>query len=411
MRTTKLQSSTPPQPNGARKLRDIVRVAPDSRTVLPAVTFEPVATLLERERELAHLGKALTEAQQGFGQFVLVEAPAGLGKTSLLRGELSEAAAGRRFHVPSRARKPSSSAISPMAACASCSSLPSRKPQSTERHRLFEGGRGSFEATLRREAAPRNPHLPPIARSRCCTVSTGCSTTWRANAPLRRLQSMILHWSDTESLRFLNYLAPRLDGLPIAVVASMRTGQHVTADLARLCSAGGTRVLRPEPLSVEATAKLCKLKFGSEVEYAFAAACRDATGGNPFFLEALLREAKERRFSGEASDADGVRRLGPTAVARGRARAIVQARLPLRPRLCEPPPFSATEQVSSETARFGRTSQVNEAAKRRRPPDCACDLETRRTAGFAHPIVREAVYADIGSQRACACARSRDRDP
>ena len=26
-----------------------------------------------------------------------------------------------------------------------------------------------------------------------------------------------LHWSDAESLRFLNYLAPRLDGLCVAV--------------------------------------------------------------------------------------------------------------------------------------------------------------------------------------------------
>ena len=31
-----------------------------------------------------------------------------------------------------------------------------------------------------------------------------------------------LHWSDAESLRFLNYLAPRLDGLPLAVLASTR---------------------------------------------------------------------------------------------------------------------------------------------------------------------------------------------
>ena len=34
-----------------------------------------------------------------------------------------------------------------------------------------------------------------------------------------------LHWSDTESLRFLNYLAPRLDGLPLAVLASTRSGE------------------------------------------------------------------------------------------------------------------------------------------------------------------------------------------
>ena len=42
-----------------------------------------------------------------------------------------------------------------------------------------------------------------------------------------------LQWSDPESLRFLDYLAPRLDGLPVAVFASTRSGESVPADLAR----------------------------------------------------------------------------------------------------------------------------------------------------------------------------------
>ena len=40
--------------------------------------------LLERERELGVLANVLAEAQQGRGQLVLVRAPAGLGKTTLL---------------------------------------------------------------------------------------------------------------------------------------------------------------------------------------------------------------------------------------------------------------------------------------------------------------------------------------
>ena len=138
-----------------------------------------------------------------------------------------------------------------------------------------------------------------------------------------------LHWSDTESLRFLNYLAPRLDGLALAVFASARTREHVTADLARLAAAPETRLLRLEPLSIEATAKLCAARLGTESTRDFAAACRDATGGNPFFLEALLREAKERGLSVDAADAARVRRLGPAAVARA-----VLVRLAGRPCCC-----------------------------------------------------------------------------
>ena len=33
-----------------------------------------------------------------------------------------------------------------------------------------------------------------------------------------------LHWSDDPSLRFLAYLARRLEGLPVAVVGTLRTG-------------------------------------------------------------------------------------------------------------------------------------------------------------------------------------------
>src|SRR4029453_15100615 len=48
------------------------------------LTIEAGATLLERERELAALASALRDAERGRGRVVLVEAAAGLGKTSLL---------------------------------------------------------------------------------------------------------------------------------------------------------------------------------------------------------------------------------------------------------------------------------------------------------------------------------------
>jgi len=42
------------------------------------VAIETPPPLLERQRELAELGSALTEARQGRGQVVLIEASAGL---------------------------------------------------------------------------------------------------------------------------------------------------------------------------------------------------------------------------------------------------------------------------------------------------------------------------------------------
>jgi hypothetical protein len=119
-----------------------------------------------------------------------------------------------------------------------------------------------------------------------------------------------LHWSDTESLRFLNYLAPRLDGLPVAVLASARGGASAPSDLARLAAGPETTLLRPAPLSVEATAVLCEQRLGAPVADEFARACHEATGGNPFFLEALLREAGERGFSTRSPEGIRVARRG-----------------------------------------------------------------------------------------------------
>ena len=54
-----------------------------------------------------------------------------------------------------------------------------------------------------------------------------------------------LHWADAESLRFLVYLAPRLDGLPVTVLATTRPGEGDQAQLGRLGAAPETTMVRP----------------------------------------------------------------------------------------------------------------------------------------------------------------------
>ena len=48
------------------------------------MAIKTAATLLERERELAELSRVLDEVHAGNGRAVVIEAPAGLGKTTLL---------------------------------------------------------------------------------------------------------------------------------------------------------------------------------------------------------------------------------------------------------------------------------------------------------------------------------------
>ena len=49
--------------------------------------------ILERDKELAALAGAIADAAAGHGTFVLVEGPAGIGKTTLLRAACALASA------------------------------------------------------------------------------------------------------------------------------------------------------------------------------------------------------------------------------------------------------------------------------------------------------------------------------
>jgi AAA ATPase domain len=366
------------------------------------VATTTAATLLERERELVEVDSALTEAGRGHGQVVLVEAPAGLGKTSLLRAA-AEAAAGAGFTCL-RARATAVERDFAYGCVRQLLEPAVASSSETDHERLFEG-----------VAVLSKPLFTPAGGPEPVPSGDGSFAMlhglyWLLNnlteeGPVALLVDD-LQWSDTESLRFLNYLAPRLDGLPLAVVAATRSGEMGTADLARLAAGPETTVLRPEPLSTEATATLCEQRLGAGVAPEFSGACREATGGNPFYLEALLRDASEQGFSTGSGEVARVHGIGPAAVARA-----VLLRLSGRP-------AAATAQVHA-VAVLGDGASLAEAADlaglSREEAVGAADLLValailRPAEGleFAHPIIREAVHADIGPrERARSHARGR----
>ena len=366
------------------------------------MSSESAAPLLERERELRELRGALTEAQHGRGQLVLVEGPAGLGKTSLLRATTQ--AASEMGFTCLRARASELERDFPYGCIRQLLEPAITKVPSAERHRLFEGA-----AALSMALFAPSGGAAPAAPSADSAFSMLHGLYWLLNnlaaaAPLALCIDDV-HWSDAESLRFLNYLTPRLDGIALIVLATARARESGTADLARLSAAPETKLLRLEPLSVAAAATLCERKLGDKVADDFAAACHGATGGNPFFLEMLLREATELKFLTETREAARVRRFGPAAVARA-----VLVRL-------SGAPAAATALVRS-VAVLGDGASVVEAARlaelsadeAARAADLLVTLAILKHGGsleFAHPIVRQAVYAEGGAhERARAHARA-----
>ena len=351
---------------------------------------EAAATLLEREFELAALGRALTEAQRGRGQVVVIEAPAGIGKTSLLRAATETAAAAGFTCLRARASELEHDFAY---GCVRQLLEPAVvRVSGPERDRLFDGAAALSTPLFAPHGVARSS--PPADSS----FSVLHGLYWlldnlTAGGPVV-LSIDDAQWADPESLRFLNYLAPRLDGLPLAVLASTRGAENVTTDLARLAAGPETEVLRPGPLSVAATITLCERTLGAVVAPEFAAACREATGGNPFFLEALLHEVSEQGLSPGAREAARVRGIGPAAVARA-----VLLRLSGAP--------AAAGALVRAAAVLGDGAGLAEAAGLAELPGDevarAADLlvalailQRVDPLQFAHPIVREAVYADIG---------------
>src|SRR5215468_4136241 len=352
--------------------------------------------LLERERELTALASALRDAERGRGGVVLVEAPAGLGKTSLLKAACEAASEAGFACLRARA-----SELERDFAYGCVRQLLEPVVANGSSAGLFEGA-ASLSRPLFAPASAQ--HLGPSA-DRAFAMLHGLY--WLLNNLTDERPVVLslddLDWCDAESLRFLTYLAPRLDGLTLAVFASMRGGGPVGGDLARLAAAPETTLLRPRPLSVEATARLCEFRLGVPVADEFAEACRRATAGNPFLLEALLREVDEQEYPTNTLGAARVERVGPGAVAQAVLLRLSGA------------PAAATALVRA-VAVLGDGASLGEAArlaevddeKARRAADLLAARAILKPGGgleFVHPIVREAVYADIGAhERAAAHA-------
>jgi DNA-binding CsgD family transcriptional regulator len=122
-------------------------------------------------------------------------------------------------------------------------------------------------------------------------------------------------WADGPSLRFLAYTAERLSDLPIALIVSMRPGEP-GADvegLAALRAAAGGWLLRLQSLSAPAAEQLIRAEF-PDADDAFCRACTRITGGNPFLLLELLGQVRADSLAPDGPTASRLGDLAPDAV-------------------------------------------------------------------------------------------------
>lgn len=348
------------------------------------------ARLVERERELRLIGEVLGDAFRGRGALVLVEGQAGIGKSSLL------AAAGERARA---------AGLLVVAACG----------QDAEREFAFGGCLQLFERVLA-EPARRERLLVGAAdliRPLLADPGIGASAghappesdrifgllhgLYWLTANLADEEPLLLvvddaQWLDEPSLRFLRYLAVRIEELPVALLVAWRSGEPAHEQLSALASDPSCPRVQLAPLTGPGVAAVVRAGL-AEAEPRFCDVCAELTGGNPLYVVELVGAIREAALRGRADEGARIAELRPRAVA-----ASVLARVARRgPDAVE---LARAVAIAGEGTVLGRASALASLD----PSAAASAADALAEAGvltgseplsFVHPLAREAIYHDM----------------
>ena len=342
------------------------------------------ATLVEREHELETLDALIADATEGDGRLALIDGLAGVGKTQLL----------------SEARERAQDTMTVLTARAS----------ELEREFPFGVVRQLFEAVV---ADPDQRSLVlGGAADGALGVFEGSADGHESGSfsALHGLYWLVLNlaeqrplllaiddlqWCDRQSLRFVGYLARRVEGERVLIVTTQRSSDPGTDPglLAEIGQDPLTIAVRPRPLSIDGVRALVRERLGDDADEPFCDACHESTGGNPLLLRQLLTALDADGVVPTASNASVVGAIGPRAVSRT-----------VLPRLARLPP--ETQAVARAAAVLGESASlqalsalagVGEARVARATGELARAeiLRPEPPMGFVHPLVRDAVYEEL----------------
>lgn len=353
--------------------------------------------LLERDRELAAVDELLRR-----GGALLVEGRAGIGKTALVEAACWRAA--ERGQEILRAR---GSELEAGFAFGVVRQLFERRLVGAgvgERDALLAGQAGAVRAMLLGEVAEMSEFDTSFA------VLHGLY--WLAANLADRRPLLIAvddaHWADESSLRWLAYLAPRIEGLAVGLLVALRAGEPASVGASlEVLRAGASAVVRPELLSEQAVGATVRAALGGDASDRLCAAVWTASGGNPLYATELVRALEFDGRSLDELDPAELLASGREGVARrvlARVRGLDRRALGLAQALavlgdgCELRHAAGIAGVEMEDA-------IPLAAGLVRLELLADDDPPR----FIHPVVRDAVEGSLASEQRDALHRSAAR--
>jgi len=356
-----------------------------------------VNMLLERESELAALEVLLER-----GGVLVVEGGAGVGKTSLV-----EAACRQAEERDLEILRGRGSELEADFAFGVVRQLFERRvagADASQRERLLSGPAAAVRPLLLGQ---------PVEASTYDTSFAVLHGLYWVTANVAALRPLLLavddaHWAEEPSLRWLAYLAARLEGLPLALLVALRPSEPALmgASLLTLRTEAPT-VVHPRLLSKAAVSSIVRATAGDTASDDLCTDVWRASGGNPLYLIELVRAIKldERTVATLepiellAGGREGIARrviarihsLDPRALRLAQALAVLGDG-------CELRHAAAIAEVEMEDAmRLAADLVHREVLASDRPPR------------FLHPIIRDALEASLDSDERDTAHRSAAR--
>lgn len=343
--------------------------------------------LLERGVERDLLERLLDQVAAGQGCIEALEGPAGIGKTQLMLAARASAQS-RGFRIGRATGAALETDFSFGVVRQLFEPLLAEADRSGHGGQLFTGAAAAAGTVLSGALGARPDEAPGAVLHGLYWLTVGLA---RRGAPLLLICDDA-HWFDGPSLRFLAYLAARIDELPVGVLLAGRPpGRGSEADLlSRLLATPGVHRTKPDPLSDRAVAELVERWMDDPPAAEFCQAVAQASRGNPFLVAEIIRVTRDsglaptaanaRRLPDVSADAAVMERIGALpqedlAVARAVAVLGTDAHLRHVAVMCD---------TDVDTA--GRTADWLFRAE---------ILDPARPIRFVHPLIGWAVYEDL----------------
>ncbi len=210
-----------------------------------------------RESDLDRLRSLLAAARGGEPHVVVVDGPPGIGKSTLLDQLRRSVGSQQLADIVSVTAEPAEAGLA---------------------FGVLSGVLAGLD--------PAAPFAAVPAGADAFAVGLTLLTRLGGAGPARLLVVDDVQWADAASLRSLLFALRRLRGERLLAVLSVRTGDAVPDDLARLQAHPATVHLPLSGLDIASTAALCGELAGRVLAPSTVARLHEATGGNPLWLTA-----------------------------------------------------------------------------------------------------------------------------